>query len=118
MVPSPAVLAALADRVLARNLPDRNSTRLTSIPSSTSYAVFCLHKKNPHLIQQLFNLNENNPSLPIEELDKKTPLKRHDVVVFEFKKGMGPNHVGVYLGNDTFHHHPRTANLSATYKEK
>ena len=65
------------------------------------------HKKNPHLIQELFNLNENNPSLPIEELDKKTPLKRHDVVVFEFKKGMGPNHVGVYLGNGTLHHHPR-----------
>jgi len=65
------------------------------------------HKKNPHLIQELFNLNETNPSLPIEELNKDAPLKKHDVLVFEFQKGLGPNHVGVYIGDGTLYHHPR-----------
>jgi proteasome lid subunit RPN8/RPN11 len=63
--------------------------------------------KNPHLIQNLFDLNKNNPDLPIMELSPNSPLREHDVIVFEFVKGEGPNHVAIYLGNGTIIHHPR-----------
>ena len=65
------------------------------------------HEKNPHLITELFNLNKNNPDLPIVELPPSTKLQEHDVIVFEFVKGKGPNHVAVYLGNGSVLHHPR-----------
>lgn len=65
------------------------------------------HLKKPELIQELFGLNKNNPSLPIEELPKNAPLKRHDVLVFELREGSGPSHVGVYLGEGILYHHPR-----------
>jgi len=65
------------------------------------------HKKNPSLIEDLFNLNKLNPHLPIVELPPTSELKKHDVIVFEFVKGIGPHHVGVYLGDGTIIHHPR-----------
>lgn len=81
------------------------------------------YRKNPKLIQELFNLNENNPSLPITKLPPTTDLKKHDVIVFQFVKGAGPNHVGVYLGDDTLLHHPRgkctcVEPLTQTYKKR
>jgi len=69
------------------------------------------HQQNPRLIQELFDLNKNNPNLPIMELPASTKLKKHDVLVFEFIKGAGPNHVAVYLGNDEIMHHPRNKYL-------
>ena len=69
------------------------------------------HKKNPELIQQLFNLNKNNPDLPIIELPSCSSLKKHDVIVFEFIKGNGPNHVAVFLGDGNIMHHPRNKYL-------
>tara|TARA_B100000902_G_C27173494_1_gene845101 strand:+ start:104 stop:841 length:738 start_codon:yes stop_codon:yes gene_type:complete len=65
------------------------------------------HKKNPELIQELFDLNKSNPNLPIIELPPNTGLKKHDVIVFQFVKGAGPNHVAIYLGNGEILHHPR-----------
>jgi len=65
------------------------------------------HLKKPELIHELFNLNKTNPSLPIEELHRNTHLKKHDVLVFELRKGSGPSHVGVYLGEGILYHHPR-----------
>lgn len=65
------------------------------------------HLKKPELIHELFNLNKNNPSLPIEELPKGAPLKKHDVLVFELRKGNGPSHVGVLLEEGMLYHHPR-----------
>jgi len=81
------------------------------------------YKKNPHLIGQLFNLNKNNPNLPIMELPPSSELKEHDVIVFEFIKGAGPNHVAVYLGDGTMIHHPRNRypcieNLNSIYEKK
>ena len=81
------------------------------------------HKQNPTLIQGLFNLNKNNPELPICELPPSSELKKHDVVVFEFVKGAGPNHVAVYLGDGTMTHHPRNKypcieNLNQIYRRK
>ena len=81
------------------------------------------HKRNPTLIQGLFNLNKNNPELPICELPPSSELKKHDVVVFEFVKGAGPNHVAVYLGDGTMTHHPRNKypcieNLNQIYRKK
>lgn len=69
------------------------------------------HKKNPNLVQDLFNLNKNNPNLPIFELCPKSELKKHDVLVFEFIKGAGANHVAVYLGDGEIMHHPRNKYL-------
>tara|TARA_R100000664_G_C2757250_1_gene145403 strand:+ start:1888 stop:2625 length:738 start_codon:yes stop_codon:yes gene_type:complete len=65
------------------------------------------YKKNPNLIAELFKLNETNPDLPILELPPNSELKEHDVIVFEFIKGAGPNHVAVYLGDGNMIHHPR-----------
>ena len=65
------------------------------------------HRKNPELIQQLFDLNKNNPDLPIMELPPTASLRKHDVIVFQFVKGAGPNHVAIYLGNGEILHHPR-----------
>lgn len=81
------------------------------------------HKKNPNLIQDLFELNKNDPSLPIFELPPETELKKHDVLVFEFIKGTGANHVAVYLGEDEIIHHPRNKylciqRLGEIYKSK
>ena len=64
-------------------------------------------QKNPELIQQLFDLNKNNPDLPIIELPATSSLRKHDVIVFQFVKGAGPNHVAIYLGNGEILHHPR-----------
>jgi len=69
------------------------------------------HKKNPSLIQDLFNLNKLNPHLPITELPPTSEVKQHDVLVFEFVKGAGPHHVGVYLGDGTIMHHPRNKHV-------
>jgi len=69
------------------------------------------HKKNPNLIQDLFNLNYNDPDLPIFELDPNSQIKKHDVLVFEFIKGAGANHVAVYLGDGEIMHHPRNKYL-------
>jgi len=69
------------------------------------------HKKNPELIQELFDLNKNNPDLPIIELSPSTSLIKHDVIVFEFVKGRGPNHVAVFLGDGNIMHHPRNKYL-------
>ena len=81
------------------------------------------YKKNPNLIAELFKLNENNPHLPIIELPANAELKEHDVIVFEFIKGAGPNHVGVYLGDETMIHHPRNKypcieKLNSIYRKK
>jgi len=81
------------------------------------------HKKNPNLIQDLFSLNKNDPNLPISELSPKSEFKKHDVLVFEFIKGAGANHVAVYLGNNQIMHHPRNKylcieSLSNIYKNK
>ena len=72
---------------------------------------------------ELFALNKKNPNLPIIELNPSTPLKEHDVIVFEFVKGAGPNHVAVYLGDGTMIHHPRNKypcieNLNKIYRRK
>tara|TARA_B100000427_G_scaffold273882_1_gene241792 strand:- start:100 stop:837 length:738 start_codon:yes stop_codon:yes gene_type:complete len=80
------------------------------------------HKKDPSLIQKLFELNKNNPDLPIIELGATTQLQKHDVIVFEFIKGRGPNHVAVYLDDGNILHHPRNKYLSIeplsnTYKK-
>lgn len=80
-------------------------------------------KKNPNLIHELFKLNELNPSLPIKELSPDSELKKHDVIVFEYIKGAGPNHVSVYLGDGTMIHHPRNKypcieNLNSIYRKK
>ena len=69
------------------------------------------HKKNPELIQELFNLNKNNPDLPIVELAPSSELQKHDVIVFEFVRGKGANHVAVYLGDGNIMHHPRNKYL-------
>lgn len=69
------------------------------------------HKKNPELIQELFNLNKNNPDLPINEINPSSELKEHDVVVFEYIKNRGPNHVAIYLGDGKILHHPRNKYL-------
>ena len=41
------------------------------------------------------------------ELPPTSELKKHDVIVFQFVKGAGPNHVAIYLGNGEILHHPR-----------
>src|SRR5438309_7599034 len=46
-----AVLARRPD--LARQTPDRKSTRLNSSHSSISYAVFCLKKKKRHRLRRV-----------------------------------------------------------------
>ena len=79
--------------------------------------------ENPHLIQDLFDLNKSNPTLPITELHKETPLEKHDVIVFEMIKGIGPCHVGIYLGNESLYHHqrnkfPTVEKLNKTIKNK
>ena len=81
------------------------------------------YKKNPHVVGELFALNKKNPDLPIMELKPFVPLKEHDVIVFEFVKGGGPNHVAVYLGDGTMIHHPRNKypcieNLNQIYRRK
>ena len=78
------------------------------------------YKKDPHLIGRLFDLNKKNIGI---ELDPSSQLKKHDVLVFEFIKGAGPNHVSVYLGNGTMIHHPRNKypcieDLSSIYKKR
>src|SRR2546430_13413412 len=50
----PARITVLADRPCQRpqqRLSDRKSTRLNSSHSQISYAVFCLKKKNAHLLR-------------------------------------------------------------------
>ncbi len=79
--------------------------------------------KNPDLIQDLFDLNKSNPDLPITQLSPNEKLKKHDVIVFEFVEGSGPNHVGVYLGDDHILHHPRNKymcieRLNNSYKRR
>ena len=73
-------------------------------------------KKNPYLIQDLFDLNQaaldlgvDNPEQTVieKEWDNIESLKKHDVIVFEMIKGEGPCHVGVYLGDGMMYHHPR-----------
>jgi proteasome lid subunit RPN8/RPN11 len=81
------------------------------------------HKKNPNLIQDLFELNEKDKNLNISELSPSSEFRKHDVLVFEFLKGSGANHVAVYLGNGQIMHHPRnkylcTEPLSTVYKNK
>ena len=78
------------------------------------------YKKDPYLIARLFELNKKNIGI---ELDPSSQLKKHDVLVFEFIKGGGPNHVSVYLGNGTMIHHPRNKypcieDLSSIYKKR
>jgi len=69
------------------------------------------HQKNPSLIQDLFNLNKSNPELPIIEINPTEDLKKHDVIVFEYIKNRGPNHVAIYLGEGKILHHPRNKYL-------
>ena len=81
------------------------------------------YKKNPHVVGELFALNKKNPELPIMDLKPFVPLKEHDVIVFEFVKGGGPNHVAGYLGDGTMIHHPRNKypcieNLNQIYRRK
>ena len=81
------------------------------------------YKENPNLISELFKLNKTNPNLPIVELPPDSQLKEHDVIVFEFIKGAGPNHVAVYLGDGNMIHHPRNRypcieTLNPIYKKK
>ena len=94
-------------------------------------------KKNPNLIEDLFELNKTDSEdeeayyekkvnqkvemvkdfysgseLPISRIDWCVSsgiklLKKHDVIVFEMIKGAGPCHVGVYLGDGIMYHHPR-----------
>jgi len=78
---------------------------LADIPGSRTNLSW--HKKNPRLIQELFELNKQNPDLPIFELPANSDMKKHDVIVFEFLKGYGANHVAIYLGDGTIIHHPR-----------
>ena len=58
-------------------------------------------KTNPGLIEEIFNIN------PELKRGSKDDLKKEDIFVFELGKGNGPVHVGIYLGDDTFMHHPR-----------
>jgi hypothetical protein len=58
-------------------------------------------KTNPGLIEEIFNIN------PELKRGSKDDLKKDDILVFELVKGNGPVHVGIYLGDDTFMHHPR-----------
>jgi len=89
-------------------------------------------KKNPFLIQDLFDLNQtaldlgvNNPEHTVIEREwlGMEMLKKHDVIVFEMIKGDGPCHVGVYLGDGIMYHHPRnrfptTESLSPVIQRK
>jgi len=73
-------------------------------------------KKNPYLIQDLFDLNQTALDLGVNDPERTVVekewtgmdmLKKHDVIVFEMIKGDGPCHVGVYLGDGIMYHHPR-----------
>lgn len=64
-------------------------------------------KKNPSLIKDIFNLNVLNSESLLQELPQSSKLKKHDVLVFKMINNPEPNHVGVYLGDDMFLHHPR-----------
>ena len=80
------------------------------------------HLQNPNLIQQIFNLNREENEHVFNQVDTKQ-LKKHDILSFELVKDKGPIHVGIYLGDNTFTHHPRgkypcIEPLNKTYKKR
>jgi len=58
-------------------------------------------RSNPGLIEEIFEMNPKVKRVPLSD------VKKYDILVFELVKGNGPVHVGLYLGDDTFMHHPR-----------
>mgnify|MGYP003131983827 CR=1 FL=1 len=64
-------------------------------------------KKNPSLIKQIFDLNASNSKSLLQHLEPDSKLKKHDVLVFKMIDNPEPSHVGVYLGEEMFLHHPR-----------
>ena len=64
------------------------------------------HDANPNLIDKIFKLNVEKNTCLFHKIEKTT-FKEHDILSFELIKGKGPVHVGVYLGDGTFMHHPR-----------
>jgi|13_taG_2_1085334.scaffolds.fasta_scaffold05509_4 proteasome lid subunit RPN8/RPN11 len=80
------------------------------------------HTQNPNLIEKIFKLNTSKNKHLFHQVNTNE-LKKHDILSFELVEGKGPIHVGVYLGDNTFTHHPRgkypcIEPLNRTYKKR
>tara|TARA_R110002020_G_scaffold85730_1_gene211378 strand:- start:8232 stop:8972 length:741 start_codon:yes stop_codon:yes gene_type:complete len=80
------------------------------------------HAQNPNLGEEIFKLNVDENKHVFHQIHTDQ-LKEHDILSFELIKGKGPVHVGVYLGDNTFTHHPRgkypcIEPLNSTYKKR
>lgn len=63
-------------------------------------------QKNPRIFEDIFELNKDR--LVRIKINKIEDLQSGDIILFNyFKPKWTVHHLGIYLGNDTFIHHPR-----------
>src|SRR2546430_13488306 len=71
---------------------DRKSTRLNSSHSQISYAVFCLKKKNQHVLMYIVGLllvaviDAHTAALPLQSPKWRVPVQRHGAVRLQSHK--------------------------------